>query len=318
MLNFKRMNTITVGMRANSKIAAPGPSTEQHKSMSTPSYRHILDLYFKQSEGRQIVSHQLESFNHFMDIDIPEIVQQVNPLIVRGSPETPLSGPRSALASATGLSTSAANALMGRISEAMATSSSAKYEYEVALRFENVSLRKPTIFENNGAILPMMPNDARMRNLTYASPLFVDVRITTTFIDNTKGGERQTKERLFPNVHLGKIPVMVGSKYCLLHDQKHLEPIALGECAEDYGGYVIVGGGEPDAQAFAEAVVAEVVETGLAARGLENGVFPQRKRPAARCLDGGALRIVEPRTGQVVDANFGGAHLAPARFQAIE
>ncbi len=231
-------------MRANSKIAAPGPSTEQHKSMSTPSYRHILDLYFKQSEGRQIVSHQLESFNHFMDIDIPEIVQQVNPLIVRGSPETPLSGPRSALASATGLSTSAANALMGRTSEAMATSSSAKHEYEVALRFENVSLRKPTIFENNGAILPMMPNDARMRNLTYASPLFVDVRITTTFIDNTKGGERQVKERLFPNVHLGKIPVMVGSKYCLLHDQKHLEPIALGECAEDYGGYFIVGGGE--------------------------------------------------------------------------
>ena len=240
----KHSDTITVGMRANSKIAAPGPSTEQHKSMPTPSYRHILDLYFKQSEGRQIVSHQLESFNHFMDIDIPEIVQQVNPLIVRGSPETPLSGPRSALASATGLSTSAANALMGRVSEAMATSSSAKHEYEVALRFENVSLRKPTIFENNGAILPMMPNDARMRNLTYASPLFVDVRITTTFIDNTKGGERQTKERLFPNVHLGKIPVMVGSKYCLLHDQKHLEPIALGECAEDYGGYFIVGGGE--------------------------------------------------------------------------
>jgi DNA-directed RNA polymerase II subunit RPB2 len=212
--------------------------------MSIPSYRHVLDLYFKQSEGRQIVSHQLESFNHFMDIDIPEIVQQVNPLIVRGSPETPLSGPRSALASATGLSTSAANALMGRTSEAMASSSTASKEYEVALMFENVSLRKPTIFENNGAILPMMPNDARMRNLTYASPLFVDVRIRTTFIDNTRGGVRETRERLFPNVHLGKIPVMVGSKYCLLHDQKHLTPIALGECAEDYGGYFIVGGGE--------------------------------------------------------------------------
>ena len=208
-----------------------------------PSYRHILDLYFKQAEGRQIVSHQIESFNHFMDIDIPEIVQQVNPLVVRGSPETPLSGPRSALASATGLSTSAANALMGRTMDAL-TASSAKHEYQVDLFFENVSLRKPTIFENNGAILPMMPNDARMRNLTYASPLFVDVRIRTTFIDNTNGGARQVKERLFPNVHLGKIPVMVGSKYCLLHDQKHLTPIALGECAEDYGGYFIVGGGE--------------------------------------------------------------------------
>lgn len=231
------------------KIGTPTAAIESIPLPTTPlsmlpSYRHILDLYFQQAEGRQIVSHQIESFNHFMDIDIPEIVQQVNPLIVRGSPETPLSGPRSALASATGLSTSAANALMGRASDAMALSSSAKHEYQVDLLFENVSLRKPTIFENNGAILPMMPNDARMRNLTYASPLFVDVRVKTTFIDNTKGGERQTRERLFPNVHLGKIPVMVGSKYCLLHDQKHLAPIALGECAEDYGGYFIVGGGE--------------------------------------------------------------------------
>ena len=227
-----------------SKIGKSTISKEPLQTVMLPSYRHVLDLYFKQAEGRQIVSHQIESFNHFMDIDIPEIVQQVNPLVVRGSPETPLSGPRSALASATGLSTSAANALMGRTVDLMATSSSVKHEYQVELFFENVSLRKPTIFENNGAILPMMPNDARMRNLTYASPLFVDVRIRTTFIDNTNGGARQVKERLFPNVHLGKIPVMVGSKYCLLHDQKHLTPIALGECAEDYGGYFIVGGGE--------------------------------------------------------------------------
>ena len=210
-----------------------------------PSYHHILDLYFKQAGGKQIVSHQIESFNHFMDIDIPEIIQMVNPLVVRGSPEIPLSGPRSALASATGLSTTAANALMGRATEATNFSlSNAKHEYEVSITFQNVSLRKPTIFENNGAILPMMPNDARLRNMTYASPLFVDILVKTTFIDNTKGGERQTRERLFPNVHMGKIPVMVGSKYCLLHDQKHIHPRSLGECAEDYGGYFIVSGGE--------------------------------------------------------------------------
>jgi len=210
-----------------------------------PSYRNILDLYYRQAGGKQIVSHQIESFNHFMDIDIPEIIQMVNPLIVRGSPETPLSGPRSALASATGLSTSAANALMGRTVEATVFSAvAAKHEYEVSLNFQNVTLRKPTIFENNGAILPMMPNDARLRNLTYASPLFVDVLVKTTFIDNTKGGERQVRERLFPNVHMGKIPVMVNSKYCLLNDQQHIHPRILGECAEDYGGYFIVSGGE--------------------------------------------------------------------------
>lgn len=210
-----------------------------------PSYHHILDLYFKQAGGKQIVSHQIESFNHFMDIDIPEIIQMVNPLVVRGSPEIPLSGPRSSLASATGLSTTAANALMGRTTEATNFSlANAKHEYEVSLTFQNVSLRKPTIFENNGAILPMMPNDARLRNMTYASPLFVDILVKTTFIDNTKGGERQTRERLFPNVHMGKIPVMVASKYCLLHDQKHIHPRILGECAEDYGGYFIISGGE--------------------------------------------------------------------------
>ncbi len=216
-----------------------------------PSYKNILELYFAQANGKQIVSHQLESFNHFMDVDIPEIVQQVNPILVRGSPEIPLSGPRSALATATGLSTTAANALMANaVTGAVGPTPtslnlpSANHEYEVQVNFENIALRKPTIFENNGAILPMMPNDARLRNLTYASPLFVDVRVRTTFINNTKQGERIMKERLFPNVHLGKIPVMVGSKYCLLNDQKHIPPGKLGECEEDFGGYFIISGGE--------------------------------------------------------------------------
>ena len=236
---------MNIGSTDSSKIdlfKAP----KQTQSM-LPSYRHILDVYFQQTDGRQIISHQIESFNNFMDSYIPEVVTMVNPLVVRGSPEIALSGPRSALASATGLSTSAANALMGHSNEVATHSGTnivVQHEYEVQLEFENTSLRKPTIFENNGAILPMMPNDARLRNLTYASPLFVDVRVTTTFIDHTKGGTRQSRIRLFPNVHLGKIPVMVGSKYCLLHDQRHLHPSVLGECAEDLGGYFIVQGGE--------------------------------------------------------------------------
>jgi hypothetical protein len=48
------------------------------------------------------------------------------------------------------------------------------------MEFENPTLRKPTIFENNGAVLPMMPNDARMRNLHLCSlPIFVNVKVTT-------------------------------------------------------------------------------------------------------------------------------------------
>jgi DNA-directed RNA polymerase II subunit RPB2 len=222
--------------------------------ISIPNHAHILDAYFQQMDKKQIIAHQIESFNHFILHDVPEILQATNPVIIKGSPEIPLSGPRSVLASATGLSTSAANALMGQTAEdaaaAIASASAAaaqratvRYEYEVQIEFLNPQLRKPTIFENNGAVLPMLPNDARLRNLTYASPLTVDVKVTTIRTDNTDG-RKTTHQRIFPNVHLGKIPVMVGSRLCLLKDQKHVHPLDLGECPEDVGGYFIVGGGE--------------------------------------------------------------------------
>ena len=218
------------------------------------NHQHILNTYFKQSEGRQIIAHQIESFNDFLETQVPLIVRQSNPILVRGSPETPLAGPRSALASATGLSTSAANALLTHekvvASNTVAVNAvaiGASHEYEVKMEFQNISIRKPTIFENNGSVQPMMPNDARLRNLTYAAPLYVDVKVTTTYIDNTSSEVKKgnvSKTRVFPNVHLGKIPVMVGSNYCLLKDQRYLHPSKVGECAEDPGGYFIVQGGE--------------------------------------------------------------------------
>ena len=201
--------------------------------------------------GKQIISHQIESFNHFILHDVPEILQATNPVIVRGSPEIPLSGPRSVLASATGLSTSAANALMGQIVNTTSAPTNTlvppkpivRYEYEVHVEFEKPQLRKPTIFENNGAVLPMLPNDARLRNLTYASPLTADIKVTIIRIDN-QNAQKATHARIFPNAHLGKVPVMVGSTLCLLKDQQHVQPMDLGECPQDLGGYFIVGGGE--------------------------------------------------------------------------
>jgi DNA-directed RNA polymerase II subunit RPB2 len=211
---------------------------------SALSYKQLLDIYFKQSEGRQIIAHQIESFNDFLEVQVPLIIKQCSNIVVRGSPEIPLAGPRSALASATGLSTSAANALMGHEAADTVHGIKAKHEYEVTIEFENVSIRKPTIFENNGSIQPMMPKDARDRNLTYAGPLYTDVKVTTTFIDNTQNGIRQTKIRTFPNIHLGKIPIMIRSKYCHLQDQRYINPMLLGECSEDPGGYFIIQGGE--------------------------------------------------------------------------
>jgi len=217
-----------------------------------PSYRHYLDTYFSEAD---ILAHQLDGFNQFVETDIPEIISMANPIISRGSPEIPLAGPRSALAAATGLSTTAANALIQQQQQQQATGNTVvtatvvaprtvNHEYEVSLEFERISLRKPTMHENNGAVHKMLPKDARDRNLNYSAPLNVDVKVTTTFIDHTRGSIRESKVRVFPNVHLGKIPIMVKSKYCLLNDLKHVQPRELGECAEDLGGYFIVMGGE--------------------------------------------------------------------------
>jgi DNA-directed RNA polymerase II subunit RPB2 len=217
-----------------------------------PSYRHYLNTYFSENG---ILAHQLDGFNQFVETDIPEIISMANPIISRGSPEIPLAGPRSALAAATGLSTTAANALIQQQQQQQATGNTVvtvtataarviNHEYEVSLEFEKISIRKPTMHENNGAVHKMLPKDARDRNLTYAGALNANVKVTTTFIDHTRGSIRESKVRVFPNVHLGKIPIMVRSKYCLLNDQKHIAPRDLGECAEDDGGYFIIMGGE--------------------------------------------------------------------------
>ncbi len=270
-----------------------------------PSYRHILQSYFGQNNGRQIISNQIESYNQFIEKDIPEIIHMVNPIIVHGSPDTPIAGPRSALASAIGVSTTTANALLGTknveveeqievdAEETIAPASQpvkTTNEYEIKLEFERITMRKPTIFENNGAIQPMLPNDARLRNLTYAAPLNVDVKVSTTFIDNNRGGIKETRTRLFPNVHLGKVPVMVGSKFCLLSDQPNIHPSQIGECSEDLGGYFIIQGGE-------RAIISQE-------RMSENRPFVFRNnRNTARDMEVVEIKCIGPDNDQVPKSN---------------
>jgi DNA-directed RNA polymerase II subunit RPB2 len=264
-----------------------------------PSYRHILSAYFAQNNGRQIISNQIESFNQFIEKDIPEIIHMVNPISVHGSPDAPSSIPRSALASAIGVSTTAAHALLGTTVEATVAAAEeetprskarANIEYEIKLEFDRITLRKPTIFENNGSIQPMMPNDARLRNLTYAAPLNVDVKVTTTMIDNNHGGARDSRVRLFPNIHLGKVPVMVGSKFCLLADQPNIHPSEIGECAEDLGGYFIIQGGE-------RAIISQE-------RMSENRPFVFRNnRNTARDREAVEIKCIGPDNDQVPKSN---------------
>jgi DNA-directed RNA polymerase II subunit RPB2 len=214
---------------------------------------NVTDLYFAQHDHRQIVYHQLASFNHFMDIDLKDTIMRCCPIRAKGSPDLTLTGTTRAAAGTAGTAvrisvddttvtpsgTAPAVAAPGGVSP----SGGPPREVEVIINFENVSIRKPTIFENNGSITPMYPNDARLRNFTYSAPIYIDLNITTTMYDPATK-ITQTAQRTLPRVLAGKIPVMVGSRFCLLGESPEKSPRELGECAYDPFGYFIIQGGE--------------------------------------------------------------------------
>lgn len=112
-------------------------------------------------------------------------------------------------------------------------------EYHFKFSFENFYLHKPSVVENVGDISEIYPNECRLRNLLYGSPLFVQIR--KKFVNKSIEDSRtETVE----TVLCGTIPVMVKSIQCRLHKASEKELIAANECVYDQGGYFIVGGTE--------------------------------------------------------------------------
>ena len=65
-------------------------------------FHEILDLYFKQHDSRQIIYHQIASFNYFLEYDIPEAIMRCCPIRVVGSPDLTLTGTTRAAAGTAG------------------------------------------------------------------------------------------------------------------------------------------------------------------------------------------------------------------------
>jgi len=104
---------------------------------------------------------------------------------------------------------------------------------EVKFVFGNVSVKRPIILEADGSERALYPNEARMRNLTYSAPVFLE---TSLIVDG--------KERDRAEVQIAEIPVMIGSKLCYLNSLSKKEMIEHGEDPLDPGGYFIVNGTE--------------------------------------------------------------------------
>lgn len=84
----------------------------------------------------------------------------------------------------------------------------------------------------------MTPQQCRLRDVTYAAPVSVDV-------EYTRGREivRRTAAGGNP-VRIGRIPLMLRCDKCVLAGKTDAELAALGECPLDPGGYFVVRGTE--------------------------------------------------------------------------
>jgi len=110
--------------------------------------------------------------------------------------------------------------------------------YKFSYHFSNPYLHKPGIVEHDGVVTEMYPNQARLRNLSYSSPLFVQAH--KKFVSKLTGEIKNTTETVF----CGLIPTMVKSVQCRLYKATEEQMIGANECIYDQGGYFVVGGTE--------------------------------------------------------------------------
>ncbi|CAN0000920.1 unnamed protein product, partial [Discosporangium mesarthrocarpum] len=94
----------------------------------------------------------------------------------------------------------------------------------------------------------MFPHEARLRNLTYAAPLYCDIACKSYEADQDPKGWQQEpgteEERENPKEFLGWVPIMLRSSFCVLVGRSDKELTELGECIYDQGGYFVINGSE--------------------------------------------------------------------------
>lgn len=179
------------------------------KELQTATWAFISS-YFRDDGTSTLVKHQIDSYNDFVLRKIEQVIEGFNPIEVHHQ-FLPTHG------------------VFYRV---------------MRITVDNPLIGKPVINEKDGSTKTMMPNDARLRSLTYAGTLMVDLTIDAqTYDPERKSYISETKK--LTNVSLGKLPIMVRSRYCMLSQPASRGILNSGdECENDYGGYFIVNGNE--------------------------------------------------------------------------
>jgi len=172
----------------------------------------IIESYFDGKHLDRLVRHQIESYNHFINNQLQRTINMFNPVKIRSANDF-----------------------------VVETNS---YFLEIHINFVNFKLYPPQIHENNGATKTMLPQEAKLRNFTYASTMTVDINIQY-IVRNTEQMETPTIiNKTLYKINIGKMPVMIKSAVCVLSQSSILNSHSSGECSMDCGGYFIIKGSE--------------------------------------------------------------------------
>ena len=189
---------------------------------------HLLKTYFN-TQDYPYTRHHIDSYDQFVSQDLPAIIRDANPIMLLHEP-----------IGTTGIYKYRAEIFIGGIDGA------------------NLYIGTPVIsLQDSKEIRALFPNEARLRNLTYSSAVEADIVIRLTYSSPTPGGRGLTQREIildpiadpvqygylakFP---LFRLPIMLHSRYCLLHAKPAAFIKEAGECQYDYGGYFIVDGSE--------------------------------------------------------------------------
>jgi len=163
--------------------------------LSKEDVNTLLKAFFKE---KGLVRQHLDSYNEFIDHGLQEVIDEVGEIPIE-VPECPYT------------------VKLG----------------QVWIIDPQTRISGPYVTEVDGTKHEIYPIETRLRNLTYAAPIALEM---TPVVD----GREQDTELVF----IGNIPVMLKSKLCFLSQLSREELIAVGEDPDDPGGYFIVNGSE--------------------------------------------------------------------------
>ena len=173
----------------------------------------IIESYFEGKHLDRLVRHQIESYNNFVNYQIQRTIDMFNPVKIH--------------------------------SENDFIEEKQMYMLECSIQFNNFKLYPPQIHENNGATKIMLPQEAKLRNFTYASTMTIDIDIEYTIRNTECMNTPRVIKKTIPKINIGKMPIMLKSSICVLNQNNNFTNSQLtGECIMDSGGYFIIKGSE--------------------------------------------------------------------------